>query len=116
MISDLREINRVLLVIDELTIDGRAKLADVIDECRNIVLGGKRVNHEETIDFCVSSGIILKSDEFVKYSTLGQKIFHENVEGVWELNNSQKTLLIENCFLDGYYAKKICCNFKTISP
>ena len=106
MISDLREINRILLVIDALTIDGHAKLSDVIDECKNTVLGGKRVNHEETIDFCVSSGIILKSNEFITYSPLGKKIFDVNLEGFWELNNLQKTLLIENCFLDGYFLEK----------
>ena len=116
MISDLREINRILLVIDALTIDGHAKLSDVIDECKNTVLGGKRVNHEETIDFCVSSGIILKSNEFITYSPLGKKIFDVNLEGFWELNNLQKTLLIENCFLDGYFLEKSIAILKQFHP
>ena len=116
MIVDLREINRVLLVINELTINCQAKMMDVIDECKNIVLGGKRVNHEETINFCVLSGIILKSNEFIKYSPLGKKIFEANFENIWELNTSQKTLLIENCFLDGFYVEKSLAILKQFLP
>ena len=116
MITDLREINRVLLIINELAINRQAKLVDVIDECKNMVLGGKRVNHEETINFCVSSGIILKSNEFIKYSPLGKKIFEANFENIWELNTSQKTLLIENCFLDGFYAEKSIAILKQFLP
>jgi hypothetical protein len=116
MITDLREINRVLLIIDELTVNHRVKLVDVIDECKNAVLGGKRVNHEETINFCVLSGIILKSDEFIKCSPLGKKILQTNFEKVWELNTSQKTLLIENCFLDGFYEEKSIAILKQFIP
>ena len=106
MISDLREINRLLIVIDELQVNNQGKVLDVIEQCENIVLGGKRVNHKNTINFCVSSGILLQNNEFLKYSPLGVKFFKANPEKVWDLNNLQKTLLIENCFLDGFYYEK----------
>ena len=116
MIIDLREINRLLLAINELTINEKAKLVDVIDECKNIVLGGKNVNHEETINFCILSGIILQNNEFIKYTPLGQKIFKANIEGIWELNNLQKTLLIENCFLDDPYSQESIAILKQFLP
>lgn len=102
MIKDLREINRVLIAIKELSVGVFARKTDVINECTKIVLGGKFSNHEETISFCISCGIIFEFEKQLQLSTLGKKLIKANPENNWELNESQKNLLIENCFLDGF--------------
>jgi hypothetical protein len=106
MFSDLREINRVLLAMSEISVNGVAKTENIIMECKNIVLGGKIPNHEETISFCVQAGIIIEDGNSLKYSELGRKILQANHDNTWDLNEQQKILLIENCFLDGYYKEK----------
>ena len=102
MIKDLREINRILIAIKELSVNTFARKTDVLNECTKIVLGGKSSDHEETIDFCVSCGITIELEKQLQLSTLGKKLIKVNPENNWELNESQKNLLIENCFLDGF--------------
>ena len=102
MIKDLREINRILIAIKELSVDTFARKADVLNECTKVVLGGKSSNHEETIDFCISTGIISEFEKQLQFSTFGKKLIKANPENNWELNEIQKNLLIENCFLDGF--------------
>lgn len=102
MIKDLREINRILIAIKELSVNTFARKTDVLNECTKIVLGGKSSNHEENISFCISSGIIIESEKQLQLTTFGEKLIRANPENNWELNESQKNLLIENCFLDGF--------------
>jgi len=102
MIKDLREINRVLIAIKELSVNTFAKKIDVLNECTKIVLGGKYSNHEETVNFCVSSKIIFEFEQQLQLSALGKNLIKANPENNWELNERQKNLLIENCFLDGF--------------
>jgi hypothetical protein len=109
MIKDLREINRVLIAIKELSVNTFAKKIDVLNECTKIVLGGKYGNHDETINFCIYSKIIFEFEQQLQLSVLGKNLIKANPENNWELNETQKNLLIENCFLDGF------CKDETIS-
>ena len=96
MIKDLREINRVLIAVEQLSIDEFAKEIDVLNECTKIVLGGKFSNHEETISFCISCGIISELEKQLHLTPFGKKLIKANPENNWELNELQKNLLIEN--------------------
>ncbi|MBM3911261.1 MAG: DUF3883 domain-containing protein [Thaumarchaeota archaeon] len=116
MFTDLREINRVLLAMSEISINGVAKTANVINECKNIVLGGKIPSHEETIAFCIQSGIIVESNGLLRFSQLGKKLLQTNPDRLWDLNEQQKTLLIEKCLLDGYYKEKTLAILKRFLP
>lgn len=102
MIEDFREINRVLIAIQELSVDDYAKKNDVLNECKQVVLGGKIPNHEETISFSISSGMIIELENSLKMSLLGKKFLKANLEGIWDLNEEQNKILIENCFLEGF--------------
>jgi hypothetical protein len=102
MIKDLREINRVLIAIKQLSVNGFARKIDILNECTKIVLGGKSSDHDETISFCISCGIISELEKQLLLTPFGEKLIKANPENNWELNESQKNLLIENCFLDGF--------------
>jgi hypothetical protein len=102
MIKDLREINRILIAIKELSVNGFARKTDVLNECTKIVLGGKSSNHEENISFCIFCGIIIEFKKQLQLTTFGKNLIKVNPENNWELNELQKNLLIENCFLDGF--------------
>jgi len=107
MLTDIREINRILLAINEIGLkDASAKKNAMLFECKNIVLGGKISNHEDTIDFCISCKIIEEDGNVIKLTNLGKELCKLNSEKNWELNNQQKKILIENCFLDGCYKQK----------
>ena len=82
MIDDFREINRVLLAIQELSVDDYAKKNDVLNECRQVVLGGKIPNHGETVNFSISSGMIIELANSLKLSSLGKRFLKANLEGI----------------------------------
>lgn len=102
MLTNLREINRLLFVISELQVDRFAKKIDVIEQCRRTIIGGRLPNHEDTINFCINCEIIEELNGQLRYSILGKELVNVNVEKNWELNEQQKNILIENCFLDGF--------------
>ena len=116
MIKDLREINRVLIAVEQLSIDEFAKEIDVLNECTKIVLGGKFSNHEETISFCISCGIISELEKQLRLTPFGKKLIKANPENNWELNELQKNLLIENCFLDGFCKNESISVLKQFYP
>ena len=116
MIKDLREINRVLLAINDLSVNDLAKKDDVINECKKVVLGGKIPNHDDTVNFCISTGITFESNGLLKHSSLGKKFLKANLDDIWDLNEQQKTLLIENCFLDGFCKEETLSILKHFLP
>jgi len=116
MIKDLREINRVLIAVEQLSVDEFAKEIDVLNECTKIVLGGKFSNHEETISFCISCGIISELEKQLRLTPFGKKLIKANPENNWELNELQKNLLIENCFLDGFCKNESISVLKQFYP
>lgn len=116
MIKDLREINRILIAIKQLSINEFAKKEDVKNECKKIVLGGKIPDHSETISFCISAGIISEFDDQLSITLFGKRLLKTNPENNWELNEQQKILLIENCFLDGFYKEKTLSILKQFYP
>ena len=116
MIKDLREINRILIAIKELSVNTFAKKTDVLNECTKIVLGGKSSNHEETISFCISCGIIIELGKQLQLTTFGKNLIKTNPENNWELNELQKNLLIENCFLDGFCKNESISVLKQFYP
>ena len=116
MIKDLREINRILIAIKQLSINEFAKKEDVKNECKKIVLGGKFPDHLETINFCISAGIILELNGQLKLLSLGKKLLKANPEEIWDLTELQKILLVEHCFLDGYCKEQSISILKQFLP
>ena len=107
MLTDLREINRLLLAINEIAFkDGAAEKNDVINECKKVVLGGKIPKHEETIMFCLECNIIQEESGLLKFTVFGRNLFRLNDERNYELGSEQKEYLTQKCFLKGSFKDK----------
>lgn len=107
MIDDIRDINKLLIGIVEISYkDDGADMYDVIEECKSVAMGGHLPNYEEIIKFCILCKIIEKKDDFIKLSQLGKNLLRLNDEKKYELNSEQNELLIINCFLNGYFKEE----------
>ncbi len=116
MVKDLREINRILIAIQQLSVNEYANKNDVENTCTQIVLGASSPNHSKTIDFCIAANIISEFDDQLFVSPFGKKLLNANPDHNWDLTSEQKTLLIQNCFLDGFYKDDSLDLIKRFSP
>lgn len=117
MLTDLREINRLLLAIKQIAVkDLGVKKEDIVQECKKVVLGGHFPNHNDTIIFCLQCRIIERKQELIRPSLLGIELLKLNDENNYELNHGQKDLLIKNCFLEGLYKKPLISLLKQFRP
>ncbi|WP_100182702.1 DUF3883 domain-containing protein [Candidatus Nitrosotenuis aquarius] len=107
MLTNLKEINRLLLAIKQRELnEDVAKKLDVIDECKNIVLGGIIPDHNETISFCNSMNIINEDADLLFLTNTGKQLFLLNKERQYELTSDQKEVLIKQCFLENDHKEK----------
>ena len=58
--------------------------------------------HEETIAFCISSGILFEFEKQLQFTSFGKKLIKANPENNWELNESQKNAIIDACKTLGF--------------
>lgn len=117
MLTNLREINRVLLAIRELSVKDNGVLKNnIVEECKKVVIGGQVPNHDDTIIFCLECKIIEKTGELIQLSSLGKNMLMLNVTNSYELNFEQKELLIKNCFINGFYKKSLITLLKQFYP
>ena len=107
MLTNLREINRVLLGTYELSTESGALIANVIIHCSDIALEGRIGNHQETIDFCITVGLLRRKNDRIIISELGGQFLFHNKEKKYSLNDKQKNLLSMNCFLKGKFSKHV---------
>lgn len=107
MINNLKEINRVLLAIKQReSEENSAKKHDVIEECKNIVIGGHIPDHNETLSFCITSNILEEHTGSIRFSKIGEQLFQLNKEKQYELTHEQKEILIKRCFFGDYFKEK----------
>ena len=117
MLRDLRELNRVLIGINEVSTNNGALIKNVITHCSNIVLGGVIANHQITIDFCISVGFLKLKNGRLFTTDLADKFLNYNKDMNYALSDRQKGLLALKCFLGGSMSteiKKILLQFKPV--
>jgi len=107
MLDSLKEINRILLAIKQRTSENTLpSRKDVIEECQNVVLGGRIPNHHDTINFCLKANIIVEKSGFLNLPKLGEKLLENNDNNSYELNIKQLEILVNNCFFQGIFESK----------
>ena len=107
MLTNLREINRVLLSTYELSTENGAPIVNVKTLCSDIALEGRIGNHQETIDFCITVGLLRRKKTRIIISELGEQFLFHNKGKKFSLNDKQKNILSTNCFLKGKLAKTV---------
>ncbi|MHB8602020.1 MAG: protein NO VEIN domain-containing protein [Nitrosotalea sp.] len=116
MLTDLREINRLIIVVGQMAINGKAKRKDVVEQCKNIVLGGHIPDHDATIKFCIDMSIIEESNGILSLSPFGNHLLRLNHDNNYDLNKEQEHVLITQCFFRGYFLAKTIDVLKQLIP
>lgn len=107
MFTDLREINRIILATKQRSNnDNLVTITDIVDECRRTVIGGKIPNHIETINFCTKLNILRLKDGYIKLTELGNDLLEKNPQNSYDIQINQQDLIVNNCFLDGFFKKQ----------
>jgi len=102
MIGRVDEINRVLIVAEEL---GAAKdlvaLELVVEQCRTTVVEGRMPNHEETVLFCERLGLIERRGDDLGFTPSGNSFLQFNPGRIYDLSEEQRKVLLRTCYLHG---------------
>ena len=112
---NIRELNRIILGVSDLTTKKGALTKNVIEHCSNVVLSGTIFNHQETIDFCMDIGLLRRRNDRILITEFGNEFLSYNKERNYALNGKQKNLLVLKCFLKGRLSgevKKILRQFR----
>lgn len=102
MIGRADEINRVLIVAEEL---GAAKdpvaLELVVEQCRTTVIEGRLPNHEDTVSFCERLGFIERRGDDLSVTQAGSSFLEFNTERTYDFSEEQRKVLLRTCYLHG---------------
>lgn len=102
MIAKLAELNRVLLATKDLVDEaGRAVRASVIDRCKGTVIEARLPKHEDSIAFAELIGFVTTEAKAIRLTEVGMGFLELNPEGLYDLSESQKKLLLRTCYLQG---------------
>lgn len=103
MIPRLAELNRVLVAIRQLAKDDKgASKAAVIEYCSSVVMEGRLPDHESSIEFAKTLGLVVALEhERLLYTEAGDVFISLNPDGLYELSEDQKRLLARNQYLGG---------------
>lgn len=102
MITNLNEINRVLLALRRLTKQRKSVPRGILAEfLGGTVILAQSPEFNPVLDFSVRLGLISIRKIGVSITPLGTEFLAENHSEIYELQPRQKILLFRRCYLDG---------------
>jgi hypothetical protein len=114
-ILDLREVNKLLSAIADLTGQSGTVLSDSVREfCNSIVLGGRKHNHVRLIELSSFLGLVVRKGNRLALSREGREYISRNPNRFYELTLEQKTYLTSNFIFSGkmrLQTESICRQF-----
>lgn len=117
MIPRIAELNRVVIAVRELVdLDGWAEMESVLRQCSSVVIEGKLPDHEQSIDFAISVGLLSRDGTKLMLTSQGQAFHDLNPDGYYEPTSDQERLLIRVCFMDGRFRRETRALLSGFSP
>lgn len=102
MIDRLPEINRLLRAVQVLAAGApMVPVEAVLQRCREVVIEGMLPDHERTLEFAVSLGLLFPGEADVGLSDEGLSFLALNADETYELSADQVRYLIRRHYLDG---------------
>lgn len=102
MIARLPEINRVLRAVQTLAVqESRIPIETVVRHCREIVIEGLLPDHEQTLQFAATLGLLAADQVEVALTDDGLAFLDLNVDATYELSADQIRYLVRRHYLDG---------------
>jgi hypothetical protein len=108
MIDQIAELNRVLLMINSLTVGRQAiERKTVIEECQSIAIEGRMPEHADSIDFAVEISLLhAMGKKKVLLNHDGLAFINLNPAELFDLTDQQQKYLLRWCFFDGVFKKE----------
>jgi len=100
--SDLNEFNRVLIAVQQLSCDsGSCQIRPVLNTCSSLTFGGHAVDHYRTIQLCRDAWLVSLTKGQITITEFGKKFLQCNPENLYEITDSQKSLLADEAIFHG---------------
>lgn len=113
--SLLNFFNKILISLEELTLDGSScSITSLLTLCKSVVHGGQRGDYDLILKYCKYCGLLKIKNGIVEISLLGTKWLEANRERYFEINEAQKQLIVERIVFKGVWnhlAREIFENF-----
>ena len=104
MISNLNEINRVLLSVKALTgRSARIRQRILMEHLNGEVVLGRNPEFEAILDYVERMQLISKNKRGFGLTSLGAEVLAPNISEMYELQPKQRRLLVRKCYLDGAF-------------
>ncbi len=118
MIKNLAELNRVVLAIKTVRDNekGNANYEAVKNQCESIIIGGGLPDHDLSISFAQSIGLVYGENGELVLTENGNFFLDFNPKESYELSEEQKRLLIRMCYLHGSLRLQTLKLIKSFSP
>jgi hypothetical protein len=117
MISNLNEVNRVLLALRQLSEDAdQIPYSTLHEYLKGEVLAGRNPDFEPILDFAKHLDLISLHGRIVRLTNLGSECIDANPSDIYELQAPQCALLFRKCYLDGALRKAMKEFVKKLSP
>lgn len=118
MIKNLAELNRVVIAIKNIrgNENSNANYEAVKNQCESIVIGGSLPDHDLSISFAQSIGLVYEENRELVLTENGDSFLGFNHSESYELSEEQKRLLIRMCYLHGSLRLQTLKLIKLFSP
>lgn len=114
MIDQIAELNRVLVIVNSLTDEGKAVNRNIVlQECQRIAIEGRMPDHDVSVEFALQLGFLLPAGKWkIRLSSEGNNFLNFNPEELFDLTTKQKNFLLRRYFFDGEFQKSAKSFFK----
>jgi hypothetical protein len=117
MITNLNEVNRLLLALHRLAKSRKTIPRGIlIDFLNGAVILGQNPDFDPVLDFSSLLGLIVIRKNAVGMTPLGKELLTENPDEIYELQPRQRILLLRRCYLDGPLRPQMKALVKRLSP
>jgi len=115
--TEVDELNRVLIAVAELSVQGQGCSVDsVMTLCSSLTFAGRPANHRRILQLCSYAGLLLVSKGRVALTETGREFLNLNGISSYELTDAQKRFLAEDLVLTGPWRSRARDLFLSFSP
>jgi hypothetical protein len=107
MIERVAELNRILVVLAQLSPNEPYDRKAVVEACQRTVLEGRIPDHQRTLEFAASIGLIALTARTCAFTAEGAEFLAHNKSKLFDLTDEQRKILVRSHYLGGVH-RRLC--------